>query len=99
MPSTVPRLGLIADTHNFLDPVILDLFAGVTCILHAGDIGQPRVIAELERVAPVTAVGACKDFTLRRYGTEVDPLTEMVPVASSTSMPTSEYSIPSPSGR
>jgi putative phosphoesterase len=61
MPSTVPRLGLIADTHNFLDPVILDLFAGVTRILHAGDIGQPRVIAELERVAPVTAVGGNTD--------------------------------------
>jgi putative phosphoesterase len=56
MSSTVPRLGLIADTHNFLDPVVQDLFAGVERILHAGDIGQPRVIAELERVAPVTAV-------------------------------------------
>jgi len=56
MSSTAPRLGLIADTHNLLDPVVKDLFAGVEHILHAGDIGQPRVIAELERIAPVTAV-------------------------------------------
>ena len=56
MSSTVPRLGVIADTHNFLDPKVPDLFAGVEHILHAGDIGQPWVIAELERIAPVTAV-------------------------------------------
>ncbi len=52
----MPRLGVIADTHNFLDPQVKDLFAGVDHILHAGDIGQARVIAELETMAPVTAV-------------------------------------------
>lgn len=50
------RIGLISDTHNFLDPEVLRLFAGVDHILHAGDIGQPRILAELEAVAPVTAV-------------------------------------------
>jgi putative phosphoesterase len=52
----MPRLGVIADTHNFLDPQVRDRFAGTDHILHAGDIGQPRVIAELEAIAPVTAV-------------------------------------------
>src|SRR5262249_18422326 len=31
-------------------------FAGVERILHAGDIGSPAIILELEAIAPVTAV-------------------------------------------
>jgi uncharacterized protein len=50
------RLGLISDTHGFLDPRVAGIFAGVEHILHAGDIGSDRIIAELETVAPVTAV-------------------------------------------
>ena len=50
------KIGVISDTHGFLDPKISDLFAGVTHILHAGDIGPDALIAELEAIAPVTAV-------------------------------------------
>lgn len=50
------RLGLIADTHGHLPPSVLRGFAGVEHILHAGDVGRPAILAELERVAPVTAV-------------------------------------------
>jgi|SRR5437867_4343211 len=50
------KIGVISDTHNFLDPKVLKLFAAVDHILHGGDIGQPWVILELERIAPVTAV-------------------------------------------
>jgi putative phosphoesterase len=50
------KIGVISDTHNFLDPRVPTLFAGVEHILHAGDIGQPRLIWELEQIAPVTAV-------------------------------------------
>jgi hypothetical protein len=60
----MPRFGVIADTHNFLDPRVLELFAGVEQIVHAGDIGQPRIIAELERVAPVAAVIGNTDDTI-----------------------------------
>ncbi|NMD22197.1 MAG: metallophosphoesterase family protein, partial [Verrucomicrobia bacterium] len=49
------RLGIISDTHNFLDPQVKSLFAGVDHILHGGDIGLPRIIMELEAIAPVTA--------------------------------------------
>ena len=34
------RIGVISDTHDFLDPRIPKLFAGVDHILHAGDIGS-----------------------------------------------------------
>ena len=50
------KLGLISDTHSFLDPRLPQIFHGVDHILHAGDIGPDRLLAQLESIAPVTAV-------------------------------------------
>lgn len=50
------KLGLISDTHGFLDPRLTKIFHGVDHILHAGDIGPDFLIAQLEAIAPVTAV-------------------------------------------
>ncbi|MGA2279722.1 MAG: metallophosphoesterase family protein [Verrucomicrobiota bacterium] len=50
------KIGVISDTHGFLDPKVADIFAGVSHILHAGDMGGDSIIAELEAIAPVTAV-------------------------------------------
>ena len=50
------RIGLISDTHGYLDPRVEKIFAGVDHILHAGDIGPDLIIAELGAIAPVTAV-------------------------------------------
>ncbi len=50
------RLGVISDTHDYLDPQIIRLFDGVDHILHAGDIGCPAIIHRLEEIAPTTAV-------------------------------------------
>jgi len=50
------KLGLISDTHGFLDPRLTRIFKGVDHILHAGDIGPDFLIAQLESIAPVTAV-------------------------------------------
>jgi uncharacterized protein len=55
------RIGVISDNHGYLDPVVLDLFAGVTHIIHAGDIMDPAILAALEGVAPVTAVAGNLD--------------------------------------
>jgi putative phosphoesterase len=55
------KLGIISDTHNFLDPRIPSLFKDVEHILHGGDIGLPRIILELEQIAPVTAVSGNTD--------------------------------------
>jgi len=52
----MPRWGIISDTHNYFDPRIPKLFAGVDHILHGGDIGQPKILHALENIAPVTAV-------------------------------------------
>lgn len=61
------KIGVLSDTHNFLDPKIPELFAGVGQILHAGDIGRPGILAELEWVAPVTAVAGNTDDPAWRY--------------------------------
>ena len=70
------RIGVISDTHNFLDPRIPELFSGVGHILHAGDIGMPWILAELALIAPVSAVAGNTDDPSLRY-----PLTTTVEVA------------------
>lgn len=61
------RLGVIADTHGLLRPAVLDAFARVDHILHAGDVGRDDLLAELEALAPVTAVyGNTDGFAIRR---------------------------------
>ena len=50
------KLGILSDTHSFLDPRIAQLFAGVDHILHAGDVGPHSLLLDLETIAPVTAV-------------------------------------------
>ena len=56
MTATPVRIGVISDTHGFLDPAVLDVFAGVALIIHAGDIVDPDILTVLESVAPVVAV-------------------------------------------
>ena len=50
------RLGVIADTHGLLRPEVFHAFAEVDHIVHAGDVGPPDLLTELEALAPVTAV-------------------------------------------
>ena len=55
------RIGVISDNHGYLDPAVLEHFAGVVHIIHAGDIVDPEILAALETVAPVTAVAGNMD--------------------------------------
>lgn len=55
------KIGVISDTHNFLDPKIPELFRGVEHILHGGDIGQPELLRHLAKLAPITAVAGNTD--------------------------------------
>ncbi|KKJ00142.1 phosphodiesterase [Prochlorothrix hollandica PCC 9006 = CALU 1027] len=55
------RIGLIADTHNLLRPEALALLRGVDHLIHAGDIGGPHILAELERIAPLSVVRGNND--------------------------------------
>ena len=55
------KIGVISDTHNFLDDRVASIFKGVDHILHAGDIGLPNILRELEQIAPVTSVSGNTD--------------------------------------
>ena len=54
-------IGVISDTHGLVRPEVHQAFRGVELILHAGDIGSPEVLKELESIAPVTAVRGNND--------------------------------------
>jgi len=55
------KVGLISDTHNKVDPLLKEVFKGVSFIIHAGDICKPDVLSELEKIAPVYAVRGNND--------------------------------------
>lgn len=66
------RIGLISDTHGLLRPEVFDALAGVEHVLHAGDVGSVDILAELEAIAPVTAVwGNTDGFDVRGRVPEV----------------------------
>jgi uncharacterized protein len=49
-------IGLVSDTHGLVRPGVFDALAGVSQILHAGDVGGRSVLDELQAIAPVIAV-------------------------------------------
>ena len=49
-------IGVISDTHGLLRPGALAALQGSDHIIHAGDIGDPVILDQLARIAPVTAV-------------------------------------------
>ena len=49
-------IGVISDTHGLLRPEAIEALRGVRKIIHAGDVGTPKVLRELEKLAPVVAV-------------------------------------------
>jgi putative phosphoesterase len=52
-----PRtIGLISDTHGLLRPQALGALEGSDLIIHAGDVGDPEILAALKTIAPVFAV-------------------------------------------
>ncbi len=55
-------IGVISDTHGLLRPQVTEMFADVDLILHAGDVGDPGIIADLNSVAPLIAVRGNMDY-------------------------------------
>lgn len=50
------KIGVISDTHGLLRPEALQALRGSDFIIHAGDIGNPKILDDLAQIAPVTAV-------------------------------------------
>ena len=62
------RIGIISDTHSYLDPQAISHFSDCDEIWHAGDIGIIGVIDELAKRKPVRAVhGNIDDRQLRQH--------------------------------
>jgi uncharacterized protein len=49
-------IGVVSDTHGLVRTSLFDALAGVSRILHAGDVGGRGVLDELRAIAPVSAV-------------------------------------------
>lgn len=64
-------IGLISDTHGLLRNEVYAVFEAVDEILHAGDVGDPAILTELEVIAPVSAVyGNVDGWDVREDATE-----------------------------
>ncbi len=50
------RIGLISDTHSYLDPSVFKHFENCDEIWHLGDIGDEKVIKDLQTFKPTFAV-------------------------------------------
>ncbi len=69
------RVAVLADTHDRLPESVCETIRGADEIWHLGDVCSPKIIAVLEKIAPVRVVlGNCDsetgwpltlDFTLR----------------------------------
>jgi len=60
------KIGLLSDTHGYLDPKIFEHFKEVDEVWHAGDIGSLEVIDELRKFKPLRIIhGNIDEATIR----------------------------------
>jgi uncharacterized protein len=50
------KIGLLSDTHHYLDPQVAEYFQSCDEIWHAGDFGTITLAKELEKIAPLRGV-------------------------------------------
>ncbi len=55
-------VGIISDTHGLLQPAVIEAFKGTDLIIHAGDVGKPDILEDLQAIAPVEAVRGNMDM-------------------------------------
>lgn len=61
------KIGLMSDTHGYIDPKIYTYFKDVDEIWHAGDVGSLEVIDDLRKFKPLQGVyGNIDDYDVRK---------------------------------
>ncbi|MDX5443880.1 MAG: metallophosphatase family protein [Hymenobacteraceae bacterium] len=66
------RIGLLSDTHSYLDAQILKHLQDCDEIWHAGDFGSTEVSEKLSEVAPLRGVyGNIDDATIRQVHSKI----------------------------
>ena len=68
-------IGVISDTHGLLRPEAAAALQRSALIIHAGDVGDPKILDELRQIAPAVAVRGNVD---RGAWADRLPLTELV---------------------
>ena len=76
------QIGLISDTHGYLDPQVFKYFASCDEIWHAGDFGSLELIRQLQQFRPLKGVyGNIDAMEIRHEFPEINRFTcEQVPV-------------------
>jgi hypothetical protein len=60
------KIGLLSDTHGYLDPRLFELFNDIDEVWHAGDIGSGNILSDLESFKICRAVfGNIDDWDIR----------------------------------
>lgn len=77
-------IGVISDTHGLLRPEAIRALEGSDIILHAGDVGDARILERLGEIAPVHAVHGNTDAGEVRSAL---PATAMVDLAAADGRP------------
>ncbi len=66
------RIGLLSDTHDYLDPAVFDHFVNCDEVWHCGDFGAIDVVRTLQNFKPLRGVyGNIDDPLVRRLFPEV----------------------------
>ncbi|MER2998938.1 metallophosphoesterase family protein [Pontibacter populi] len=67
------KIGLLSDTHSYIDDQIIRLLTGCDEIWHAGDFGTIEVSDRLNQIAPLRGVyGNIDDATIRQVHPKVN---------------------------
>ena len=67
------KIGLLSDTHGYIDPKVYKYFKDVDEIWHAGDIGTIEVTDELAKFKPLRAVyGNIDNHVIRSQFREIE---------------------------
>ncbi len=60
------KIGILSDTHSYLEEQIFEYFKDVDMVWHAGDIGSSTVTNALQKFKPLYAVyGNIDDYSIR----------------------------------
>jgi len=81
------KIGVISDTHSYIDPAIIQQLDNCDAILHAGDIGSIDVIQQLKKVCPkVISVRGNNDIQSKWSSNEHNEL-EKIPELAEIKLP------------
>lgn len=76
--TTVTKVGVISDTHSLLRESAIQALQGVHQILHVGDVCEPGILEELQKIAPLHTVRGNCDYG--KWANSL-PITETVEIA------------------